>query len=299
MIFRYVAVTLTILLAGCANAVSYHHAERVGLSLEVKTTEPQQPLQGTFGLKTRTVLVAPGLSNSNDPLTQTDETKQRDTDHVNQVDIGPLTTEENKSYGESTSVISDFNLERKTEGFFGRTILESAFITGNAAIVAPEASSAALAGLGVGGIDDAAVYRSQILDNFYSILKAMAADGDAEAAEYVKDLDALAKMLPDLRQNDYYAITGSNLTVKKGYSLSPNFPGVLQYDMLLAGNLAAITAMEEDRAITLDAAVIDATALQKIMRDKARLQKERKDFYTQIGSSAAIDRAGNYVLNGM
>lgn len=104
-----VSIIFSIIITGCSNAVSYHHSERNSIALEFRTTEPQQPLQGNIGVKTRTALVTPGLNNI--------------ADQTNTKKSGP---------GESLSVISDFSFKReKVDGFsFGKTTIKSAFITG-------------------------------------------------------------------------------------------------------------------------------------------------------------------------
>jgi hypothetical protein len=97
-------IAMTVCLAGCSNAISYHHSERSSIALEARTTDPQQPLQGIIGVKTRTIIVAPGM-----------------TQQASQANIA--------GNGESTSLISDFKFERDPNEWwwFGSTVIQSAY----------------------------------------------------------------------------------------------------------------------------------------------------------------------------
>jgi len=123
-----------------------YHAEQFSITLETKTTDPQQPLQGNIGVKTRTVIVAPEKKGSNTP---------------------PLT-----DLGEAASVISGFSLGRKESGVFEKTDINSALITGNAA-----------------------VDNFQLMHQIYDNLKTVK-DSDTEAARHVLLLDGLGKLIP-------------------------------------------------------------------------------------------------------
>ena len=113
----FVGIVFPVFLFGCANAISYHHSERNSIALEFRTTEPQQPLQGNVGVKTRTVLISPGM-------------------------------QDNDNNGKSLSVVSDFNFKRESDpdSNFGKTIIKSSFITGEAAKIVTKESVEALSG---------------------------------------------------------------------------------------------------------------------------------------------------------
>tara|TARA_R110002072_G_scaffold5527_2_gene35299 strand:+ start:4199 stop:4546 length:348 start_codon:yes stop_codon:yes gene_type:complete len=96
---------------GCANSVNYYHSERFSLTMEAKASDPQAPVQGNLGIKTRTVLVTPGKNSHG---------------YAALPGTGP---------GDSVSVVSYFDLDRDPDdaSSAATTTIKSAFITGSAA----------------------------------------------------------------------------------------------------------------------------------------------------------------------
>ncbi len=272
-------------LVACSNAVTYHHSERTGLSLEARSTDPQQPLQGTFGLKTRTILVTPGkkTKSGND----TSGTGNGNGEGKSQ------------TLGEALSVISDFKLKRESEGVWGRTTIKSAFITGEAAVIAPAESAKALSGLGIGDIGDLTQSKAQTLRKVYEQIKAMANGEDKTAQAHLKHMDGLSKMLPDITKNTYYFIEGENLkkTLGKDVSFSGDFLGVLNYEIEIRQTITSISRVENDRKYKVDNKIIEPAAMAVILQDKKRAEKERADYFATIGNSHVIDAAAAYVIS--
>jgi hypothetical protein len=279
-------------LAGCSNAVNYHHSERNSIALEVRTTDPQQPLQGVIGIKTRTIVVAPGLKGSSDKEAQTKG--------------------DGKDNGESTSVISDFNLQRKESiGFwaFGSTSIQSAFITGDAAKAAPAGTVKALSGLGFEGAGDSAIFKKNVLANIYYFLDSNQAT-DEKAKKYIVQLDKLLELLPkNYVNNTYYAMSVSGKVLEKrdtsNYApLSKAFLEVLNYeDDLILDSIISLEKMEADRSIKYKASAADSatdiTAADLIMLqgELKRLKEERRAFFDMIANHSVIDQAAAYMTS--
>ena len=170
---QLIILTTVVLLAGCSNAVSYHHSERNSIALEGRTTDPQQPVQGVIGVKTRTILVTPKTEDGNDSL----------------------------------SVVSDFKLNRESnkDSWFNTTRVTSAFLTGEAAAHAPATTIAAVSGLGHGAIGDSSVKQVILMESIYQMLTTIT--DDEIANNHVKALDNLAtKLPPKLNEHTYYSI---------------------------------------------------------------------------------------------
>ena len=293
MFIKQIISLLVILwLAGCSNAVSYHHSERSSIALEVRTTDPQQPLQGIIGVKTRTIVVAPGMKGSSDK--QAESTGD----------------DKSESKGESTSVISDFNLQRKkSEDFFGfgSTEIQSAFITGAAAINAPASTVKALSGVGIDGAGDSAIFKQNVLANIYKFLVANKAT-DKKSKEYLTQMDGLIALLPkDYVNNTYYSMSGKILEKKdtSGYLAKPDpFLEVLNYEqVLVSGSIAELEKMEADRSIkykaspAASAADINKADLTMLQGELKRLKEERRAFFDTIGSHSVIDKAAAYMIS--
>ena len=268
IIYVVTFITCVLHLSACSNAITYHHSERNSIALEAKQTDPQQPIQGVIGIKTRTVVVTPGLGDS-EP-------------------------------GESASVISDFKLQRDPGGFFdfGKTSIQSAFITGDAAIGAPASTAAAVGGLGSGEVsNDLTIHRKKTLQNIYNQLKTMASQNDTTAGEHVARLDKLSTLLPDISANKYYQTSGNDLIdVTTIPAFSANFQGVIDFEEFLRGSLAHIENMENNRVITYAGNVVSDTEMKEILKNKKRIEGEREEFFKSIGNSAAIDSAALYVI---
>ncbi|MDM3872263.1 hypothetical protein QSV34_12985 [Porticoccus sp. W117] len=278
----YIATSIAaaLSLAGCTNAITYHHSERNSIALESKQTDPQQPIQGVIGVKTRTVVVTPALG-------------EADKDNSNSnADVNP---------GESASVIHDFSLEREPGGFlkFGKTIIQSAFITGDAATIAPPASAAALGGWATAKVgSDESTTRKLILGEIYIHLQTLDAQKDKVATEHLKRLDSLSKLLPDISGNKYYQESpadnlSDSVTVP---TFTNDFQGVINHLSFLQGRIADIKKMEDNRKFTFNGNEINVATLKGILDDKKRIQGEIDEFEKIIGSSAVIDRAALYVI---
>ena len=78
---------------GCSNALFFYETEKISLTLEARP-DSNQPVQGSFGGKSRTVVVTPPRGN-----------------------------------GEAGSMISSFRV-RKEQGFLGAVTMQSALVTG-------------------------------------------------------------------------------------------------------------------------------------------------------------------------
>jgi len=256
-------VILTLVLSACSNVITYQHSERNSISLEAKMTDPQQPLQGTIGIKTRTILATPKIAD-----------------------------------GESASVISDFKLERKKGGAFGETSIQSAFITGDAAIAAPPASAAAISGLGFGEIGDLSTHRVEMLKSIYRSIKAIAsakgqsAEKIASAKKHLARLDKLAKLLPDMSKIVFYSASATALTVKPSITVMANFQGVLDYEGALRANVAHLNQAISTRAM----AIPTGDSLQKRM---AQVKKDKAEFFALIGNSNIIDSATAFAVSNL
>lgn len=281
MLIKQIILSLVVLwLAGCSNAVSYHHSERSSIALEVRATDPQQPLQGIIGVKTRTIVVAPGMKGSSDK----------------------------KNEGESTSVISDFNLQRKeSDDFFGfgSTEIQSAFITGEAAVLAPVSTIKALGGVDSAG--DSVIFKQNVLANIYKFLVSNQAT-DEKSKEYITQLDKLLALLPkNYINNTYYSMSGNVLEKKdtSGYLVKPQpFLEVLNYEqVLVSGSIAELEKMEADRSIkykagpAASAADINKADLAMLQGELKRLKEERRAFIDMIGSHSVIDKAAAYMTS--
>lgn len=289
MFIKQIILSLVVLwLAGCSNAVNYHHSERNSIALEVRATDPQQPLQGVIGIKTRTIVVAPGMKGSPD--------KQAEG-----------TADDN---GESTSVISDFNLQRKESiGFwaFGSTSIQSAFITGDAAIAAPAGTVKALSGLGFEGAGDSVIFKQNVLANIYKFLDSNQAT-DEKSKEYIMQLDKLLALLPkNYINNTYYSMSGNVLEKRdtSGYLAKPQpFLEVLNYEqVLVSGSIAELEKMEADRSIkykagpAASATDINAADLTMLQGELKRLKAERRAFIDMIVNHSVIDQAAAYMTS--
>jgi hypothetical protein len=267
-----ILVTLVVL-GGCSNAVSYHHSERNSIALEGRTTDPQQPVQGVIGVKTRTILVTPKTQESVEGL----------------------------------SVISDFKLKREPNdsSWFDTTSVTSAFITGDAAVNAPSSTLAVVSGLGYGAIDDSTVKQEILMESIYRMLNKMPDDKIAE--NHVKALDELASNIPKkLNEKTYYIIdTTAKQIIKRDTTTlvasKDNFNKVIEYSRLLNSSISSIDKMMKTRDVQFNdngkTSIIDENMINNFNSEKERLIKERSDFFTQIGSSAVIDAASQYALS--
>ncbi|MFT6920998.1 MAG: hypothetical protein ACJA2G_003654 [Cognaticolwellia sp.] len=276
-------------LASCSNAVSYHHSERSSIALELRTSDPQQPIQGIIGVKTRTIVVAPGVG-----------------PNVGPNDEGISLSDK----GESTSVISDFKLKRSpSDDFFGfgTTTVQSAFITGDAAKNAPSSTSNALSGIGIASASDQATLQRNVMENIYRFLSLRNAN-DAVAKQHIDRLNKLAKLLPDNYASKIYYDISSNVLIKQdnsGYTPKKDgFLEVLQYEKsFLGGSITSIETMEIDRTIKFKASsgaaatnitMADLTLLKSELK---RLQDEKRTFFDLIGNHNAIDSAAAYMVS--
>ncbi|WP_065187850.1 hypothetical protein [Shewanella woodyi] len=257
-------------LSGCSNAVTYHHSERNSIALETRATDPQQPVQGTIGIKTRTIVVTPKVE---------------------------------KTDGKSTNVVSDFELKRKpNESWykFGTTEISSSFMTGQAAVNATPNSILAVNGLASNSLGEFNVRKKSIVQNIYQTLGAMKEDEKAKSLS--KQLDDLSKLLPDVSKMKFYNLTkdanGNATGIKdnKVASLPSTFKGVLRYINDIEDSIIALDEMLVNRSVTYNGQAIDKAQLASLTEKKASLIKERGIFATTIGNSPVIDAAAGYVL---
>lgn len=295
MFIKQIISSLAVLwLAGCSNAVSYHHSERSSIALEVRATDPQQPLQGIIGVKTRTIVVAPGMKGSSGK--QAESTGD----------------DKGESKGESTSVISDFKLQRKeSKDFFGfgSTSIQSAFITGDAAILAPASTVKALSGVDIDGAGDSGIFKQNVLTNIYNFLEGNQ-DKDEKSKKYIIQLDKLSELLPEnYVNNTYYSMSLSGKVLERrdasSYQpLSKAFLEVLNYEEdLVSDSILHLETMLNDRSIKYKAgpaaaaAVINAADLAMLQGELKRLKEERRAFVDMIGNHSVIDRAAAYMTS--
>lgn len=276
---------LILSLTACSNAVTYHHSERSSIALEARSTDPQQPLQGNIGVKTRTIVVTPGIQN-------------------NPTLAGFSAT------GESTSVISDFKLDRDPKGVwqFGSTKIQSAFITGEAAKHAPANSAAALGGLGIDAIGDEATFKREVMKDIYRQLDNIKAK-DAKAQEHIERLDALAALLPeDYKTVIYYSLSGGVLQQKDMAAYRPKpskFLEVINYEeTLLSTSINNLKEMVNDRTVKYKttgnpAADITSQDLKTLLDEQKRLEQARQSFFNLIGNHNAIDMAAAYAISSL
>lgn len=256
-------------LSGCSNAVTYHHSERNSIALETRATDPQQPVQGTIGIKTRTIVVTPKVDKTN---------------------------------GNATNVVSDFELKRKSSGhWYGTTEINSAFMTGKAAKDASTRSILAVkGGLGSGHLGPLNTHKKMILQNMYDTLVDLTEDKGAIKLQ--TQLDNLHKLLPDVSKMTFYHLTNSkkNLTDVKGNqvnSISADFNGVMNYLELVDTSLLALNYMLNNRAVTYKSKDIDGTQLNSLKQAKELKNKEREAFNTTIGNSPSIDNTITFITD--
>ena len=282
LIKQSILFLLIVWLTGCSNAVSYHHTERNSIALEVSPSDPQQPVQGIIGIKTRTIVVAPGITDPLDP----------------------------KNNGESASVISDFKLKREeSKDFFGfgTTVIQSAFITGEAAKKAPPSAAKALSGLGIDGVADSAIFKRTVMANIYRFLEQNKSQDD-KAKKYLQQLDKLLELLPeDYVNNTYYMLNGNILEKKMPANYIPKpqaFLEVLNYEqVLVTGSIETLEKMQTDRKIKYKAsggaAAADITAKDLAMfeAELTRLKAEKQNYAQLIGSHLVIDMAAAYMTS--
>ncbi|MDO6642132.1 hypothetical protein Q4557_19480 [Shewanella sp. 5_MG-2023] len=257
-------------LVGCSNAVTYHHSERNSIAIESRTTDPQQPLQGTIGVKTRTVVVTP---------------------------------KNNKSTGNATSVVSDFKLSRESSDDwykFGTTTINSSFMTGQAAIDASTDTVLAVKDLASGSLGELNARRKMLINNIYSTLSTVQ---DKKALSISADLDKLNNLLPDVSKMAFYYIdtdangkVKDNITDKSVIKLLPGFNGVQEYLNLIENSITALDTMKHNRAFTYNDNLIDQAQFTLLEQAKDTLINEREVFARTIGNSPQIDDAAAYVL---
>ncbi|MGX9463301.1 hypothetical protein ACWXWU_19005 [Shewanella sp. A14] len=256
-------------LVGCSNAVTYHHSERNSIALESRTTDPQQPLQGTIGVKTRTVVVTPKT---------------------------------NEATGNATSVVSDFELSRKSSDDwykFGTTTINSSFMTGQAAKNASADSILAINGLASGSLGELNVRKKMLIQNIYSTLAKI---NDKEALALRTQLDQLSQLLPDVSKMMFYRMDQNgnnvitNISDKKVTTLPTGFSGVQEYLNLVESSITALNEMQHHRAATHNGKPIDKAQLALLEQAKKTLIKDRETFALTIGNSPLIDNAAAYVV---
>jgi hypothetical protein len=267
-------ITTILATTACSNAITFHQSERNSISLELRTTDPNQPLQGTIGIKNRTIVVAPGKSKVSVPGTQ--------------------------ATGDAASVVSDFYFSRNkgSGGQFGKTIIRSSFITGDAAREAPSQTIESLSGVGIGPIQDLTVVRAQTLGLIVKQLEILRDDGDSVALGHLAALDKLAEELPDnISTQTFYNFSGGNLSESTGLQMQSGFKGAMNYVDGLRTSLSAISEIESDRSFTQNNNPISPDQMITLLAAKTRLEAERKSFSEKIGNKSDIDVAAAYIIS--
>ncbi|MBK8814536.1 MAG: hypothetical protein IPN42_03055 [Methylococcaceae bacterium] len=122
IIARYTGfLILVCLLAGCENALYFYETDKVSLTVEARP-DSSQPVQGSLGIKERTVLIAPRKDENQDAV----------------------------------SAISSFNFKIIPEAgtIFNPVLLQTAFITGDAASeLTPDKAQGAAKAIALSGIN--------------------------------------------------------------------------------------------------------------------------------------------------
>lgn len=266
----YIRLAILVLLLGGAvacSSVAYHHSERNSLALEVRQTDPAQPVHGTFGLKTRTVLVSPEAVDGN-----------------------------------AASVVSDFRLARTTKGVFGRTRIDSMFLTGKAAVNASPGAAAAVGGLSSAKVgSDAALAQKEVLRNIHATATALAQSGDETAMGLVARLDKLGELVPSAVPSSvpFYDIDGANRLTPQAPALRrATFVDAVDFLDAYDTSIASIEIAKLDRSVlAAGGGVISSAQLLKFEDELKALLKERADFAADLANSPAFDRAAKYVLS--
>jgi hypothetical protein len=288
------AIVTSYLLTSCSNAVNYHHSERFGvMTLETKSTDPEQPAQASIGMKTRTIVVAPGKKNT-----------------IAGVRAGG-------DLGESTSVISDFNLDRTQRGFTSETVIRSAFLTGEAAKLAPTSTFTAVTGLGYGDLTDAAVEQKELLELLWGNLETLANAGDTRAAGYRSDLEQLAekylsaKLITQVNGTTHYEknnkiVEASSLSVTNKVGTS-SFLAAIELESQLRSAQAKNGEVQKEAALLTycpsfaascaSATAMDQVALGKVRDSSAEVKEQLRVLYNEFGSSHLIDSFVAYIVS--
>jgi uncharacterized protein YceK len=266
----FLFMLVTLLLSGC-NSVSYQHSERIGISVEGKTADPQQPLQGNIGVKSRTILVVPGQ-----------------------------TTTGSGEPGEATSAISDFHFDRaKSEGFpdMGTTTIKSAFITGDAAKNSTNKSAAALAISGR-SVSTRAMKRG-LTRTIYNMLTRLDSAGEIAAKQLVRDFDKFAVYVPQHYATMQYWDVKAGKFVSRDTSLgiaSTGFKRVSYYLSDVDGTINALSDLIAGSVNRFDGSTPNKPELEIFKVNKVLLESERASIETLIAKDTSYKDAIDYLF---
>jgi hypothetical protein len=121
------SLALVIFLTGCTDALYFYETEKISLTIEARP-DSSQPVQGNLGIKERVVLVGPKKAPERITNTAEDPAKKSD----NTCDIDKNKDKKNDIH-DSVSAISSFNFNIIDEDGFNPVLVQTAFITGEAA----------------------------------------------------------------------------------------------------------------------------------------------------------------------
>lgn len=119
-----IALCLACFLPGCTNALYFYETEKISLIVEARP-DSTQPVQGSLGIKQRVVLIAPKKSDASKKNNISDTPKKNDNcDPPKKIDND-----------DAVSAISSFsfNIIPKAGTIFNPVLIQTAFITGDAA----------------------------------------------------------------------------------------------------------------------------------------------------------------------
>ncbi len=168
------AVGVASVLAGCSNALYFYETDKIALNIEARP-DASQPIQGNLGLKQRVVLVAPKKNKNDDAVS-------------------------------SISSFSFKSLPHNTQHRLGTVLIQTAFITGDAAAELNGLAAAAAKAIVQDGGNDAGVD----LAIMRFIVDALANRHTQEADTHLSLLNALAKaVIPTKYPFPIFAITSS------------------------------------------------------------------------------------------
>lgn len=154
------SLTLVIFLTGCTNALYFYETEKISLTVEARP-DSSQPVQGNLGIKQRVVLIAPKKSENilniaGEPLNKSENTNKDEETDIN----------------DSISAISSFSFNiTPTDNWLDPVLIQTAFITGDAAADLNKSQAAAAAKAITVGNAHSSEADYSIMRNIVSILK--------------------------------------------------------------------------------------------------------------------------------
>lgn len=177
-------IVLVIFLTGCTNAVYFYETEKISLTVEARP-DSSQPVQGNLGIKERVVLLAPKRAPERITNTAKDPAKIND----NTCDVDKNKDKKNDIH-DSVSAISSFNFNIIDEDGFNPVLVQTAFITGDAAAcLKPSEATMAAKAITVGNIHSPGAADISVMRN---ILDKLQSDAD-EDKKHLTLLSSLAE----------------------------------------------------------------------------------------------------------